>query len=311
MGHRACLLLASRQSPRGVGPPLGISRVAKDVDVVRLPRSWRAAASAHELVEERVHVQDASGPLRRPVDRFAEVVRELVELHRRRRLSATCAPAARTRARNVFPRAVAKSRQATRRGAHGVVTHWRISAAQQGQQAYTVHALVGSQLDAQHVREGRQHIGLVDEVVAAALWRHPAGPTHDERHAVPALPGWAAGVVAVLLELGEADEGRAAIVAAEQHECLVRYAALLQSLQHVADGRIRLHQQICVGIDPRPTSPFSVDSQRRVWGGERQIEKEPTCRTGLLSDPAHRAIRNRGQRWLQPPTLTSRTCVSQ
>ena len=79
MGHRACLLLASRQSPRGVGPPLGISRVAKDVDVVRLLRSRRAAAPAHELVEEGVHVQDAPGPLRGPIVRFAEVARELVE----------------------------------------------------------------------------------------------------------------------------------------------------------------------------------------------------------------------------------------
>ena len=114
-----------------------------------------------------------------------------------------------------------------------MVADWCILAAQQRQPAYAVHAFVSCQLCAQHFGERRKQVGMVDEVIATAPWRHLARPTHDQWHAVPALPGIrlvaakrATRTVTVLFELLHTNEGRAAIVAAEQHECVFGRAAL-------------------------------------------------------------------------------------
>ena len=58
-----------------------------------------------------------------------------------------------------------------------MVADWCILAAQQWQQAYAVHAFVSCQLCAQHFGERRKQVGMVDEVIATAPWRHLARPT--------------------------------------------------------------------------------------------------------------------------------------
>ena len=63
------------------GPTMGKHRVAQDLHVVGLLRSGRAAAFAHELVEQRVHVRDAPWQFCRAISGLAEILIKMVELN--------------------------------------------------------------------------------------------------------------------------------------------------------------------------------------------------------------------------------------
>lgn len=71
--------LASRAAVRPWGS--GKHRVAQDLHVVGLLRSGRAAAFAHELVEQRVHVRDAPWQFCRAISGLAEILIKMVELN--------------------------------------------------------------------------------------------------------------------------------------------------------------------------------------------------------------------------------------
>ena len=62
---------------------MGKHRIAKDLHIVGLFRSGRAAAFAHELVEQRVHVRDAPWQLCRAISDLAEILVKMVELNPR------------------------------------------------------------------------------------------------------------------------------------------------------------------------------------------------------------------------------------
>ncbi len=187
-----------------------------------------------------------------------------------------------------------------------------VIAFEQRQQAVAVLAGGVGQRGAEDVGERGHDVGLRDELAAGTAGFHGTGPAHDEGHAMPAFPRVslvtaqrAAGMVALLFEIADADVGRAAVVAGEDDERVVGGTALIECGEHAADDGIGLHDEVGVEIEPALVLPLGIHRQWRVRRGEGHVQQEGLRRLRLALDEGHGLVAERGKDALEHPILQS------
>ncbi len=65
----------------------------------------------------------------------------------------------------------------------------------------------------------------------------------------------AAGIVTAGQQLVEHRLGRTAVVAGDDHQGLIGQSLGIKRIEHLADGRVDLHHEVGVRVEPAPAEP--------------------------------------------------------
>ena len=108
--------------------------------------------------------------------------------------------------------------------------------------------------------------------------------------------------VTLLLQVLHAHVGGEAVVAGEEYQRVLGRSAGFERGEHLADGRVRLHDQVRGGVvEAALAFPFRVHRQGRVRRGQRKVEEKGFGLAGCIIDESAGAFGQRRQDGLEFP----------
>ena len=128
---------------------------------------------------------------------------------------------------------------------------------------------------AKEVGKRGEKVGGANGLGGSGAGFHPAGPAHEEGHAMTAFVDVGlvtapvgVGLVAFFHEVRNRGGWRAAVVRGEDDDGVVDELLLIQFSQHFADNPVGFHQEIAILANARFALPFFRRDNRRVGAGE-------------------------------------------
>ena len=154
-------------------------------------------------------------------------------------------------------------------------------------------------------------INLAEEAVGHVSSGHMPWPAHDHRHPMAPLPEIAfqpsKGPHAAVAEGPRPLVGVAfrAVVGGEDHERVGSESPGFERVEHPADGVVGLGEKIPVGAGSRAALEGFRRQDRRVGGGEGEVEEEGAV-GGLLLNPGHGPVGERRHDGVEVPARHTR-----